>query len=322
MYVICIESSNSRGMGHLFRALLYIDYLNKNNKPYKLLINNDERSLRILQEHGIDYIIVDFDDLNSDWEKKIIVKYNVSVWINDKFITSIDMARHVTQTGAKLCLIDDVGEADKYADIHFAGMIYPTKQNIGGKRTYCGNEYIILNPEIERYRRKRKELKRIIVSMGGSDPHEVTIAVLEELKKYHYDVDIIIGPNFKRKKDLEKINCGSFHIYQNVPSLIKTFYEYDLAITGGGVTCCEANAAGLPCIIIANAPHEINTGKYVESMGGAVYAGSYDDWNRDILRDINKLDIEKMSICGMNKFRLDTVQRMMEIIDDRVEEAE
>ena len=99
-------------------------------------------------------------------------------------------------------------------------------------------------------------------------------------------------------------------MYYNVPSLVALFSEYDLVITGGGVTCCEANAAGLPCIIIANAPHEVNTGKFLEKKGGCIYAGSYESWDASILDKINELDLEKMSESGMRVFDTHAIQRI------------
>lgn len=316
MYIICIESSNVRGMGHLFRALLYVDYLEKKHLEYLLLINNDLNSIQILKERGIVYKVVDFEDVQSNWEAKIIKDFHVDVWINDKFETSLGMGKHISQTNVLFCMIDEIGKADKYADIHFVGMIYPTKKDIKGKRIYCGNEYIILNTDIQKYQKERTNLNRIVVSMGGSDPHEVTLSIVRRLLEYQYNVDIVIGPNFKRKQELLELNKERFQIFQNVPSLIEQFYEYDLAITGGGVTCCEANAAGLPCLIIANAPHEENTGKYIESLGGAIYLGNYKKWDFGILSKLNTINLNEMSRKGMAAFRLDTVHRMMQIIQN------
>lgn len=316
MYILCIESSNSRGMGHLFRALLYVEYFKSHNIDFMLLINNDLNSLKILESKKIEYVIVDFADTESNWEKDIIEHNAVNVWINDKFETSWEMGKHISDTKILFCLIDDVGKGEVFADIHFVGMIYPTRKDIKGKYVFFGNEYIILNPEIAQYRRIRSEMKKIVVSLGGSDPHGVTIEVVKALMQHSYDVTVIIGPNFKFKKELDALNKGHFPVCQNVPSLIETFYEYDLAITGGGVTCCEANAAGLPCVIVANAPHEENTGRYMESLGGCVYAGSHENWNRKILGSLQELDIHKMSLCGLNNFYLDTVERIMKKIEE------
>lgn len=314
MYIVCIESSNSRGMGHLFRALLYADYLKQHKTEFLLLVNDDANSLKILKEKNIEFKIVDFSDKTSNWEEQIIRKYKVDTWINDKFETSWQMAKHIKDANVLLCLIDDTGKGEMFADIHFAGMIYPTRKSVGGKYTFYGNEYIVLNPEIALYRHRRNTLNRIVVSLGGSDPHGVTLDVVKELLQYPYAVDVVIGPNFIFREELEKLNRGRFSILQNVPSLIATFASYDLAVTGGGVTCCEANAAGLPCIIIANAAHEVNTGRYMESFGGCIYAGSYEKWNRKVLANIGSLNISEMSSCGMDNFYLDAVERIMNTI--------
>lgn len=314
MYIICIESSNSRGMGHLFRALLYVDYLSKHKINYMVLINDDVKSLEILNQNRVLYEIVDFQDVWSNWEKNIINKYSPNVWINDKFETSNAMIRHIKETNTLFCLIDDIVDSNIPADLHFAGMIYPSKKDLCGKHIFSGHEYIILNPEINYFRKKREKIHKIIISMGGSDPHGVTLEIAKELLKYSYNADFIIGPNFKQKELLSTIVKGRFKLYQNVPSLIEFFSGYDLAITGGGVTCCEANASGLPCVIISNAPHEINTGKYVESFGGSIYAGHYDNWDRTILNNLNKLNVSQMSLKGMESFSADGVEKIMSII--------
>lgn len=314
MYVICIESSNTRGMGHLFRALLYIDYLRQHNISFMLLVNDDLNSLKLLDNKNIEYTIVYFQDVSSNWEQQIVRQFGVTVWINDKFETSWEMGKHITEAGALFCLIDDIGQGELFADVHFAGMIYPTRKYVKGKYTFCGKEYIILNSQIAQYRHERNHLNKVIVSLGGSDPHGVTLKVVNELTKYNYNVAIVIGPNFNFKRELISLNVKNFPIFQNVPSLIETFSEYDLAITGGGVTCCEANAAGLPCIIIANAPHEENTGRYMEQFGGCIYAGNYANWDVTLFSKLGRLDINKMSLCALDSFRLDAVERIMTII--------
>lgn len=323
MLVLCIESSNTRGMGHLFRALLFVEYFRENKIDYRLLINDDEKSLAVLNERGIDYTLVDFSDITSNWESDIIEKYNVNVWLNDKFETDYNMGKHISEHKKRVlfCMIDDVGEADQFADIMFAGMIYPTKKIFASKKVYSGSDYIILNPEISKYKRVRNELRKIIVSLGGSDPQGVTLAVIEALSSTFYDVDIVIGPNFKFREELEEFNDNKYNVYQNVPSLIELFSKYDLAITGGGVTCCEANAAGLPCIIIANAPHEVLTGRFMQKLGGSLYAGDYKDWDRGIISRIKQFNINEMSESGMKTFRLDTVERIINIIEQNKKEV-
>lgn len=316
MIALCIECSNTRGMGHLFRALLYADHLRDDQCPFIVLVNSDKTAIQILEEKNIDYVVVDYEDLDSHWENKIIKKYGITCWINDKFDTSFEMGSHIKETNIPFFVIDDVGKGERFADVSFAGMLFPTKKVYLSDHVEKGIEYIILNPEISKYRRERKTLDKILVSLGGSDTYGATVGVVRALVQYGIKADIHIGPEFAFMDDLQKVNKKSFRILQRVPSLIELYNEYDFAITGGGVTCCEAMASGLPCAIIANEDHEINTAMYFEKRGSCVFFGKHDSWDEKKLQKIDGIDLAKMSRTGMDLFPLDAVDRIFNIIEN------
>lgn len=314
MIALGIESSSTRGMGHLFRSLLYVDYLRSRKVDFIYLINDDIKSIKVLKQHNIEYQVVNYDDVETDWEKNIIEQYDVDIWINDKFETKTELVNHVKSEGVYFALIDDIGEGEFLADIHFVGLVYFTKSNFSLANTFHGMEYVILNKEVKDYRRVRKNTDRIIVSLGGSDPFSTAVTVVEELMKNNYSFDILIGPNSKCKDDLVEMNDGRFRLFQDVPSAIELFSNYDFAITGGGVTCCEVCAMGIPCIVIANAPHEVNTGKYLQKLGCSMYAGEHNNWDRSVIGKIRNLNVEKMSKIGIASFKVDAVDRIFQAI--------
>lgn len=314
MVALAIESSNHRGMGHLFRSLLLVKYMRNNNIPFTYLINDDQKSKEVLDKEDIPYVTVDYYDEESNWEKDLVEKYKVDVWINDKFETSAPMAKHITDEKVYFALIDDIGPGEKYADVNFVGLIYFSKQTFELKNTQIGMDYVILNDEINQYKRVRDSLGKIIVSFGGSDPNNNTMKIVRELMKYDYAFDVTIGPNYEHEEELKDLNDDRFRIFKGTPSLIKLFYDYDLAITAGGVTCCEANAAGLPCIIVANVPHEINTGKNLEKYGGCLYAGDFEKWDTSILDRLRELDLKQMSEQGMKVFNTDAINKIFDYI--------
>ena len=318
MYIICVECSKTRGMGHFFRSLLYASYLKESDIPFVILINDDKKAIEILNEKRIPFRIVNFAD-NSDWETPLIKQLNANVWIQDKFETNEKMALNIKKNNILLCAIDEFGSGAIYCDLHFAGMIYLTGNVIKGKRIFSGSEYVILNPEINKYKKIRTNVSKVVVSLGGSDPFGMTIDIVREISKTKLDVEIIIGPDFDYKSELNEVNVNNYPILQNVPSLIAEFSKFDFAITGGGVTCCEANACGLPCLIIANAPHEINTAKYMDSMGGAIYGGSFESWNKSLIGKITDFDINKMSKNGMTIFDTKAIERIFSIIKKEIE---
>lgn len=312
MIIICIESSHQRGMGHFYRALNILEYFKRVNERALVVINQDKASVQILDDKKIPYEVVDYTDTASNWEKDIIQKNRADVWFIDKFQTGLELAEHVKETGIILAAIDDCGLGAELVDLHFCAMLF---RNIKGKRIFAGKEYVILNPEIARYRKQRTEMKKLLVTLGGSDTYGVTVKVVEILKKHGQSADIVIGPNFRHRDMLEKEIDSRFTIYNIVPSLIEKFYDYDLAITGGGITCFEANASGLPCIIIANELHEIAIGRYLASFKGAKFAGYYQDIaDEDI--DIGGIDVREMSMAALQAVPLNGMENIYKAICD------
>ena len=67
------------------------------------------------------------------------------------------------------------------------------------------------------------------------------------IKTLPYHFTIVTGYCFEDYEGLEKELRGSkVEVKDTVPSLTKYFKEFDLAITGGGITAFEAVSSGLP----------------------------------------------------------------------------
>jgi spore coat polysaccharide biosynthesis predicted glycosyltransferase SpsG len=165
-----------------------------------------------------------------------------------------------------------------------------------------GIQYLALNPEIDRFRRARTQLTSpVLVTLGGSDTYGVTVQVVALLKELDRPATIVTGPSFQHAEELERVLDQRFTWKSEVPSLIREFYGYDLAITGGGVTPFEANASGLPCIIVANEPHEIEIGRYLASVGSSIFAGYYREMAEQVFE--RELDLAAMSRAGIEQIK-------------------
>ncbi|MFA9372813.1 MAG: hypothetical protein ACERKK_01530, partial [Poseidonibacter sp.] len=127
------------------------------------------------------------------------------------------------------------------------------------------------------------------------------IKVLELLKKHKIKATIHVGPSFQDTEKLQELICSDYEVINFVPSMIEEFFKYDLAITGGGVTPFEANAAGLVCLIIANELFEIQNGEYLDSIGASKFLGYYKDIDERLFSNLNSLDIVTMSKNGINQ---------------------
>lgn len=316
MFAICIEASHQKGMGHFFRMLNFAKYLEQKKQNFIFLINENEKTKEILISNGYQYEIVNLLDLDSYWETALIKKYDLKYWINDRLDTNEKHIKNIQKNSIKVINFDDLGSGAKYSDINICGLFF-NQDNLQGKKVFKGVDYLILNPEIDLYKKQRKSLNHILVTLGGSDTYGVTIKVLKLLKKYNIKATIHIGPSFEHKEELEKELTDDYDVINFIPSLIEEFSKYDLAITGGGITPFEANASGLPCMIIANETFEVPNGEFLSSLGSSLYLGFHENIEESKFKDIEKLNLENMSQNGLLKLNTKAVEKIYkEIIDE------
>ncbi|MCT7601879.1 hypothetical protein [Aliarcobacter butzleri] len=316
MFAICIEASHQKGMGHFFRMLNFAKYLEQKKQNFIFLINENEKTKEILISNGYQYEIVNLLDLDSYWETALIKKYDLKYWINDRLDTNEKHIKNIQKNSIKVINFDDLGSGAKYSDINICGLFF-NQDNLQGKKVFKGVDYLILNPEIDLYKKQRKSLNHILVTLGGSDTYGVTIKVLKLLKKYNIKATIHIGPSFEHKEELEKELTDDYDVINFIPSLIEEFSKYDLAITGGGITPFEANASGLPCMIVANETFEVQNGEFLSSLGSSIYLGFHENIDESKFKDIEKLNLENMSQNGLLKLKTKAVEKIYkEIIDE------
>lgn len=313
MFAICLEASHQKGMGHFFRMLNFVKYLEQKEQDFIFLINDNKKTKEILTSNEYLYEIVDLDDLSDDLEDTLIKKYNFTYWINDRLDTNKKHIKNIQKNSIKVINFDDLGSGAKYSDINICGLFF-NQGILQGRKILKGVDYLILNPEIDVYKKQRNSLKKILVTLGGSDTYGVTIKLLKLLKKYNIKATIHTGPSFEHKEELEKELTDDFEVINFVPSLIKEFSKYDLAITGGGISSFEANASGLPCLIVANETFEVPNGEYLDSIGSSVFLGFHENIDESKLQDIEKLNFEKMSQNGLLKLNTKALEKIYEEI--------
>jgi len=273
MFAICVESSHFRGMGHLFRAIVFYRFLMEKGERAIIIVNNDQSAVGVLEREGVAYHAVESLESDADWETEFIQSRGITVWINDRLYTDAASAKRVAKTQALLVFIDDWGEGAAFAEIHFAAMTFDTRIILKGGKILRGLDYCILSPEVIKYRRHRRRLEKIAVTLGGSDTHGMTEKMMERLSTLGLTATVFLGPSHAGSDQLPDRYGDNFTFKKGVRSLTEELYHFDCAVTGGGVTAIEAAAAGLPALIVANEPHERFTALHLESLGCARYLG-------------------------------------------------
>ncbi len=204
--------------------------------------------------------------------------------IFDTGSTSHDLVASVKSFGAIVVSFEDLGDgrylADLVVDANLTSSTNPRKLETT-TRYLLGPEYAVIAPAVRAARRLKrawKEVKKILVSCGGSDPAGVTPRVVEGLADLDTDVDVevVLGPAFAHGERLNEALLSSartFSIVEAPDDLPARMRKAQVGILSGGVTLYEAAHLGLPSIVIAQNPAQLRNLPPFESRGGIVNLG-------------------------------------------------
>jgi spore coat polysaccharide biosynthesis protein SpsF len=116
----------------------------------------------------------------------------------------------------------------------------------------------------------------LVVSMGGSDPLDLTRLAARALAKINlrFDARFVIGPGFRNanalSREIEALS-PNFHIVRDVSDLGVEFAKSDLALVTFGVTAYELAALGVPALYLALSDDHAMSASSFEAAGmGAV----------------------------------------------------
>ena len=310
MFLFCIESSHARGMGHLYRSLILADNLVELGGRVHFLINYHEPSLKVLKTRGYPHGTVDFAPEACGWETEVAQRLGAVAWINDRLDTTAEHVECVKSTGLPVITFDDRGMGAALSDLNVAALVFdPTEVAcLQGRRVLKGVEHLVLNPAIAPLRRLRTQLDSVLVTLGGADTYGVTAKVVSLLRGKPWQVTVLLGPSFAHHRELADVVPDHFQIRTCVASMAEEMARHDLAVTGGGITPFEANAAGLPCLVVANELFEIPIAQALERMGGCRYLGHHKFINDSLFQTTP--DIVRMSTRAMATVSLVGVQRV------------
>jgi len=180
-----------------------------------------------------------------------------------------------------------------------------------GERRYipCNNADYLLGPSYFIFRQEfmkaakaerkiSKEAKKILVTMGGSDPLNLTMKIaraLLKLSRGQLNLRIVIGPGFNRsiRQDLEKAlkdSNGNYELVAGNPDMAELMLWSDLAITSSGLTKYETALMGTPSIIISYDDFQEEIMREFEKYGSALHLGQAKNIREgDIVKTVDSL---------------------------------
>lgn len=283
------------GTGHVMRCLALAQAWQDNGGIATFLMAPGSPSLeqRICSERM--NVLTITEQPGSDEDAKFTAdcaKKNESSWIVvDGYQFGADYQKIIKDHNCRVLFIDDFGHADHYyADIVLNQNIYADTSFYKNLEPYTrflfGTQYVLLRKEFLKWAGYKREIpevaRKVLVTFGGGDPDNITLKIIDALKKIKIDgleVIAVIGggsQSYETLKQSVKKHPG-FSIRKNVENMPELMAWADVAISAGGSTCWELAFTGLPnCIITLSADQELIASE-LSKQGVSIALGRLDE---------------------------------------------
>lgn len=238
----------------------------------KLQLEDALLTLKVLQslQPLLDWMIVDHYQLDARWEKEIH-----------------NYARH-------LLVIDDLADRPHNCDLMLDQNPYPQLESRYDRLIppnccrLLGPAYLMLRSEFTHTQRPsitpQTTASRIMITMGGSDPKNISSWVLRSLStlqtSHPLQICVILGADFAHGSEVEEIvQSQKYHqikVESAVTNMSAWMRESDLAISAGGSTTYELAYLGIPALVITASPTQVEIAKEMDHRGVNRYLGSFE----------------------------------------------
>ncbi len=118
---------------------------------------------------------------------------------------------------------------------------------------FVGWEWVVLGQDVSAPLSSKAHRPQIIVSMGGSDPHGLTIPAVKALTalEANFDATVVLGPGADHQLDLDVARIAPrFHVVRSPNDLPRLMAKADLGLISFGVTAYELAALGVPAVYL------------------------------------------------------------------------
>lgn len=268
------EGGPSIGMGHLMRCINIAKALGSEELPLHFLVNNERPVIERLNEEAFFHIVYPMTGRHAGRLANGLVVIDTKRDVSPQ-------VHALREEGRKVVLIDNStsDEAD--------AIVMPTPVFKGEAKgpLHAGRSYLIIGENFRSARRKSPAAHaaplRVLVTMGGSDPHNLTEKVLKALWNVDgIEVTTVIGPAFRLTGAMEELmrkGNGRFSFVHNVKDMAPLMREAHIAFTAVGTTVYELAYMGVPSVLIGNYESDASDLSSLESLGICRSLGFYRD---------------------------------------------
>lgn len=302
--VIRCDAGRNVGFGHVVRCLALANRMSGDASVEALFaMQRDEIGNKFVRDHGFSVEEHDFEHANyqseEDWLEKVLMNNEAVCLVLDvrTSLTKSALVR-VRQKGLLVVTVDDLSARSSAADQVYLPPIPQVKRmtwdGFDGK-CFIGWDWILM-PERVITHRTHTELSlepkalRLVVSMGGSDPAELTLRIVEILKTMSVDIElsVLVGPAYRSVDELESLVQTlpwPTNIFVNPPNFLEILGLASLVIGSFGATAYEVAALGVPGLYLCLSADHAESASALQEAGCAISLGTHHQLKNCEIRD-------------------------------------
>ena len=233
-------------------------------------------TIRLARRHSASWVVVDGYEFGAEYQAAL------------------------KSAGLRVLFIDDNGHAAHYsADLvlnqnaHSDEALYRSRES--STHLLLGPRYALLRREFADWGAGRREVpavaRKVLVTMGGSDPGNLTRGIIEALtdvEELHLEITVVVGgsnPYLPEIKDIVDRSQRGIRLLRDVTNMPDLMAWADLAISAAGSTCWELCALALPALLIAVAPNQKAAGLSLQQLGAAKLILEGEHFRPDLVRE-------------------------------------
>ncbi|WP_027723103.1 PseG/SpsG family protein [Maridesulfovibrio zosterae] len=279
-FLFFCEGSAERGLGHVGRCIALADVIRrKYQRESRFVFRGSSPARNKIIEAG--FVVSSVTDYN-DWKFSIgdVAILDLLIPLDNIFF---DDAK---RKNVLLCSIDDPTTNRIKCDLVFYPPVPQVMEldwtDFEGE-LFQSWDCIPLRKEFSNPHKVAtiKNSPSILISMGGSDPANLTVTVLQALHKIHekWTAKIIAGPMFNsldKIKYMTVVQRNKIEIVSNVSNMAELMNETDLAVASFGMTAYELAACRVPQLLLCLTDDHARSASALHQSGAAVSLGRYD----------------------------------------------
>jgi len=286
------DSSAALGTGHSMRCLALAQLCRELDVPVALAHaeTTPSQQRRWLSEasSSVSISVLPGSREDADTTARVARELDCEWVVIDGYHFGTAYQRQLKTHGCRvLCIDDGIHIEHSYADVVLNQNAYGRADHYAARESFTrlliGSRYALLRREFRRraHRRERsipRTASRLLVTLGGADPHNATDAVLASLRLIDavpLTVRIVIGGSHPSAGSITNplTPRDSIEIIHDAADLAELMSWGDMAISGAGTTSWELAFMGTPALALVIADNQVLVGESLEAHEVAINLG-------------------------------------------------